>query len=180
MLVHNTLVGLDLRSRVRVAAAGKIITAFDIARTLALGADWCNAARGFMFALGCIQSQSCHTDKCPTGVATQDPHRQAGLDPRDKAERVYNFHRNTVLALKELLAAAGLTHPSQLGPEHIIRRVSSTEVRSLATLHRFVEAGALLHGTPEHAVFKVFWDRARPDSFAPPPEATAMLATKLR
>ena len=181
MLVHNTLVGLDLRSQVRVAAAGKIVTAFDIARTLALGADWCNAGRGYMFALGCIQSMSCHTDKCPTGVATQDPHRQAGLDPTDKAERVHNFHRNTLLALKELLAAAGLTHPAQIGPEHIIRRVSSTEVRSLATLHRFVPPGALLDGgLPEHAVFQVFWNRARPDSFAPPPEAAAMLATKLR
>ncbi len=180
MLVHNTLVGLDLRSQVRLAAAGKIITAFDIARTLALGADWCNAARGFMFALGCIQSQSCHTDRCPTGVATQDPHRQAALDPLDKATRVHNFHRNTLLALKELLAAAGLTHPAQLGPEHIIRRVSSTEVRSLATLHRFVRQGALLDGMPDHAVFQVFWERARADSFAPPPEAAAMLASKLR
>src|SRR5690606_8247938 len=130
MLVHNTLVGLDLRSRVKVAAAGKIVTAFDIARAMALGADWCNAARGFMFALGCIQSQSCHTGHCPTGVATQDRHRQAALDPTDKSVRVYNFHRNTVEALKELLAAAGLEHPRQLGPEHIIRRVSSTEVRS--------------------------------------------------
>ena len=83
--------------------------------------------------------------------------------------------------IRKVLAAAGLTHPSQLGPEHIIRRVSSTEVRSLATLHRFVAPGALLDGgMPDHAVFKVFWDRARPDSFAPPPEATAMLASKLR
>ena len=180
MLVHNTLVGLDLRSRVRVAAAGKIVTAFDIARTLALGADWCNAARGFMFSLGCIQSQSCHTDRCPTGIATQDPSRQAALDPVDKATRVYNFHRNTVMALKELLAAAGLTHPSQLGPEHIVRRVSSTEVRSLATLHRFVAQGRLLEGIPDHAVFEVFWDRARPDSFAAPPEAARMMASKQR
>ncbi|MBY4597218.1 FMN-binding glutamate synthase family protein [bacterium BD-1] len=181
MLVHNTLVGLDLRSRVRVAAAGKVVTAFDIARTLALGADWCNAARGFMFALGCIQSQSCHTDRCPTGIATQDRHRQAALDPVDKATRVHNFHRNTLVALKELLAAAGLTHPSQLGPEHIVRRVSSTEVRSLATLHRFVAQGRLLEGVPTgHPVFEVFWDKARPDSFAPPSEAAAMLATKLR
>ncbi len=180
MLVHNTLVGLDLRSRVRVAAAGKVVTAFDIARALALGADWCNAARGFMFALGCIQSQSCHTDRCPTGVATQDPRRQAGLDPDDKATRVFNFHRNTVMALRDLLAAAGLEHPSQLGPEHIIRRVSSTEVRSLAALHKFVPQGRLLEGVPEHPVFQVFWDGARPDRFAPPPEAAAMLASKLR
>jgi glutamate synthase domain-containing protein 2 len=180
MLVHNTLVGLELRSKVRIGAAGKIVTAFDIARTLALGADWCNSARGFMFSLGCIQSQSCHTDRCPTGVATQDPHRQAALDPQDKATRVFNFHRNTLVALKELLAAAGLAHPNQLGPEHIIRRVSSTEVRSLAKLHHFVRPGELLETIPDHAVFKVFWDQARADTFAPPAQAGEMQASKLR
>jgi len=178
MLVHNTLVGLDLRSKVKIGAAGKIVTGFDIARTLALGADWVNAARGFMFALGCIQSQSCHTDRCPTGVATQDRSRQAALDPGDKAARVYNFHRNTLVALKELLAAAGLRHPDQLGPEHIIRRVSSTEVRSLAKLHHFVRPGELLTRVPEHAVFQVFWDQARADSFDPPPKASEMQAAK--
>jgi len=178
MLVHNTLVGLDLRSKVKIGAAGKIVTGFDIARTLALGADWVNAARGFMFALGCIQSQSCHTDRCPTGVATQDRSRQAALDPVDKATRVYNFHRNTLVALKELLAAAGLEHPDQLGPEHIIRRVSSTEVRSLAKLHHFVPQGQLLALVPEHAVFQVFWDQARADSFDPPPKASEMQAAK--
>jgi glutamate synthase domain-containing protein 2 len=180
LLVHNTLVGMDLRSKVKIGAAGKIVTGFDIARTLALGADWVNAARGFMFALGCIQSQSCHTDRCPTGVATQDRSRQAALDPGDKASRVYNFHRNTLVALKELLAAAGLEHPDQLGPEHIIRRVSSTEVRSLAKLHHFVRPGELLAHVPEHAVFQVFWDQARADSFDPPPKASEMQATKTR
>jgi glutamate synthase domain-containing protein 2 len=180
MLVHNTLVGLELRSKVRIGAAGKIVTAFDIARTLALGADWCNSARGFMFALGCIQSQSCHTDRCPTGVATQDPNRQAALDPQDKATRVFNFHRNTLVALKELLAAAGLAHPNQLGPEHIIRRVSSTEVRSLAKLHHFVRPGELLETIPDHAVFKVFWEQARADTFAPPAQAGEMQASKLQ
>src|SRR3546814_2121122 len=88
MLVHNTLVGVGLRNRIRVGAAGKITSAFDIARTMAMGADWCNAARGFMFALGCIQSLSCHTDRCPTGVATQDPKRWRKLDTADKSTRV--------------------------------------------------------------------------------------------
>jgi glutamate synthase domain-containing protein 2 len=76
LLVHNTLVGLNLRSKIKIGCAGKVISAFDIARAMALGADWCNAARGFMFALGCIQAQACHTGACPTGVATQDPRRQ--------------------------------------------------------------------------------------------------------
>ena len=180
LLVHNTLVGLDLRAKVRVGAAGKIVTAFDMARTLALGADWCNSARGFMFSLGCIQSQSCHTDRCPTGVATQDPNRQAALDPQDKGVRVANFHRNTLLALRDLLAAAGLQHPSEMGPEHIIRRVSSTEVRSLAKLHHFVRPGELLETVPDHPVFQVFWDQARADSFAAPARARDMQATKLQ
>ena len=180
LLVHNTLVGLDLRARVRLGAAGKIVTAFDIARTMALGADWCNSARGFMFSLGCIQSQSCHTDRCPTGVATQDPNRQAALDPQDKGVRVANFHRNTLLALRDLLAAAGLQHPSEMGPEHIIRRVSSTEVRSLAKLHHFVRPGELLETVPDHPVFQVFWDQARADSFAAPARARDMQATKLQ
>lgn len=167
MLVHNTLVGLNLRETIHVAAAGKIVTGFDLARTLALGADWCNAARGFMFALGCIQSQSCHTGKCPTGVATQDPLRQRGLVVGDKALRVQRFHENTLRALKELLEAAGLSHPRELGPEHIIRRTSPFQVRSMAANYRWLDAGELLHGVPEHVVFQRFWPQARPDSFAP-------------
>jgi len=180
LLVHNTLVGLGLRDRIRVGAAGKIISAFDMARTLALGADWCNAARGFMFALGCIQSQSCHNDRCPTGVATQDPGRWKHLDVADKAVRVQQFHDNTLKALRDLLCAAGLEHPRQLGPEHILRRVSPTEVRSLAALYRFVEPGELLDRVPAHAVFRDFWADARSDSFAPPPRVAALRDSKLR
>ncbi|MBN8727074.1 MAG: FMN-binding glutamate synthase family protein [Xanthomonadales bacterium] len=180
MLVHNTLVGLDLRGEIRIGASGKVITAMDLARTLALGADWCNAARGFMFALGCIQSLSCHTDRCPTGIATQDARRWKRLDVPDKSARVAAFHRNTLLALKDLIQASGLKHPSELGPEHVIRRVSSNEVRSLATLYRFLEPGELLQGVPEHAVFQRFWNDARPDSFAPPPKIAARRASKLR
>ena len=169
MLVHNTLVGLDLRDRIRIGAAGKIVSAFDIARTLAMGADWCNAARGYMFALGCIQSLSCHTDRCPTGIATQDPRRWRKLDVPDKAGRVAEFHANTLHALRDLLCAAGLEHPDQLGPEHILRRVSPTEVRSLAALYRFLKPGELLGGRiPEHAVFQEFWQAARSDAFMPP------------
>ena len=169
MLVHNTLVGLDLRDRIRIGAAGKIVSAFDIARTLAMGADWCNAARGYMFALGCIQSMSCHTDRCPTGIATQDPGRWRKLDVPDKATRVAEFHGNTLHALRDLLCAAGLEHPDQLGPEHILRRVSPTEVRSLAALYSFLRTGELLGGRiPEHAVFKDFWQASRSDAFMPP------------
>ena len=181
LLVHNTLVGLSLRPHVRIGAAGKIITAFDIARTMAMGADWCNAARGYMFALGCIQSMSCHTDRCPTGVATQNQARQRALVPEDKASRVLRFHENTLIALRDLIAAAGLEHPGQLGPEHIIRRISSTKVASLSMLVPFIEPGALLDGKlPDHPVFEAFWPEARSDSFAAPARAMAMRSTKIR
>jgi glutamate synthase domain-containing protein 2 len=170
MLVHNSLVGTKLRTSIRVGASGKIITAFDVARTMALGADWCNAARGFMFALGCIQAQTCHTGRCPTGVTTQDPRRVRGLVVADKAERVFSFHRETLEALRELIAAAGLAHPSQLGPEHIIRRISPNEVRSLANLHKWVKPGELLEGVYRQSVFRSFWSEADPDSFNPPAE----------
>ena len=165
MLVHNTLVGLDLRDRIRIGAAGKIVSAFDLARAIAMGADWCNAARGFMFSLGCIQSRSCHNDLCPTGIATQDPARWKALDVEDKARRVFNFHQNTLRALRDILGAAGLEHPGQIGPGHILRRVSPTQVRSLAALYRFLQPGELLDRVPEHAVFRAFWAASRADSF---------------
>jgi glutamate synthase domain-containing protein 2 len=178
MLVHNTLVGVALRERIAIGASGKIVTAFDIARTLATGADWCNSARGFMFALGCLQAQTCHTGHCPTGVTTQDPQRMRALVVPEKSERVFQFHQNTLKALKELLAAAGLNHPSELGPEHVIRRVSSTEVRSLAALHVWAKPGELLTSTPEHPVFKVFWNVASAETFAAPASVSTLYGTK--
>ncbi|MBW3549751.1 MAG: FMN-binding glutamate synthase family protein [Proteobacteria bacterium] len=179
MLVHNTLVGLGLRDRVHLAAAGRITSAFDIARTMAMGADWCNSGRGYMFAVGCIQAQTCHTDHCPTGVATQDPKRWKQLDVVDKSDRVFNYHQNTLRALRDLLCAAGLEHPRQVGPEHILRRVSPTEVRSMAALYRFLRPGELLDHVPEHAVFKAFWAVSRSDSFAPPDNVRAMRDSKV-
>ncbi|HVZ10056.1 FMN-binding glutamate synthase family protein [Rhodopila sp.] len=173
--VHNALIGINARDRIRIGAAGKIVTSFDIARALALGADWCNAARGFMFAVGCIQSQSCHTDRCPTGVATQDPTRQRALVVADKAPRVRNFHDHTLEALAELIAAAGLSHPSEIRPEHVFRRISAHEVASFATLYPTLHPGELLDGTTD-ARFREAWALARPDSFAPAAEVSAPLA----
>ena len=143
-LVHNTLVGAGLRERIRIGASGKIISAFDIARCLALGADWCNSARGFMFALGCIQSRSCHTDHCPTGVATQDPVRQRALVVSDKAERVYYFHANTLHALADLLGAAGLEKASQLSTAHLMHRNAHGQARPLSALVDTLAPGCLL------------------------------------
>jgi glutamate synthase domain-containing protein 2 len=178
-LVHNTLVGIGLRGQIKLGAGGKIVSAFDIARALALGADWCNSARGFMFALGCIQAQTCHTGTCPTGVTTQDPLRQRALVVPDKATRVYHFQQNTLKALKELLAAAGLNHPDELGPEHVIRRVSSTEVRSLAALHPWLKPRELLDGRPEHPVFRVYWDAASAESFSAPPSVLSRRGSRI-
>ncbi len=179
MLVHNTLVGLELRDRINLGAAGRITSAFDIARTMAMGADWCNAGRGYMFALGCIQSLSCHTDTCPTGVATQDPKRWRALDVPDKGARVRNYHHNTLLALRDLICAAGLQHPREIGPEHILRRVNPTEVRSLAALYRFLQPGELLgDSVPDHAVFRSFWASAHSASFAPPEQVRRMRESK--
>lgn len=178
MLVHNTLVGVNLRNRISIGSSGKIVTAFDMARTIAMGADWCNSARGFMFALGCLQAQTCHTGMCPTGVTTQDPQRMRALDVADKSDRVFQFHHNTLAALKEMLGAAGLSHPSELGPEHVIRRVSATDVRSLASLHHWAKPGELLSGVPDHPVFKVFWDVSRADSFAAPSTTLSLRGCK--
>ena len=124
MLVQNTLVGAGVRSRMKVGASGKLVSASAMARAMALGADWCNSARGFMFAVGCIQSQRCHTNRCPVGVTTQDARLQRALVVPDKATRVHQFHKNTVHALAEMVAAMGLDHPSQLGPSLMVKRVN--------------------------------------------------------
>ncbi len=168
LIVHNALVGAGVRDKIKIGASGKIVTAFDIVRTLAFGADWCNSARGFMFALGCIQSQSCHTGRCPTGVATQDPVRQRALVVPDKAERVAHFHDNTLKALAELIAAVGLEHPSDLKPHHIVRRLSPNRVAVASSLLEYLEPGVLLEAAnleklPE--VYRIFWPAARTDSF---------------
>lgn len=167
-LVHNTLVGVNLRERVKIGCAGKVITAFDVTRMMALGADWCNSARGFMMALGCIQAQTCHTGHCPTGVTTQDARRQQALVVPDKASRVHNFHRSTLHALQELVQAAGLAHPTQITAHHIVRRISDTEVRLLSNLVMQVQPGALLGALDEqYTVFRTYWPLASAHSFQP-------------
>ena len=171
LLIHNTLTGLGLREQVKLGCAGKVVSAFDIARLMALGADWCNAGRGFMFALGCIQAQACHTGHCPTGVTTQDPLRQKALVVPTKADRVYMYHQETLRALKELVQAAGLEHPRQVSAAHIVRRVADHEVKLLANLVPFVKPGALLAAERgdidwPHQVFRLYWPLASAHSFA--------------
>ena len=166
VLVHNTLVGVGVRDQLRIIASGKRVSGFDIATAMALGADTCNVARGFMFSVGCIQSQLCHKNTCPVGVATQNKHLQRALDVEDKAQRAYRFHRNTVAALAEVIAAGGLDHPSELKAYHIMQRVGLNEVRTLDRVYEFFAPGQLLDtGPPEF--LQAAWDSARTDSFLP-------------
>jgi glutamate synthase domain-containing protein 2 len=144
VFVHNALVGVGLRHHIRVICSGRVVTGFDLAHKIAIGADLCNSARAMMFALGCIQAQKCNTNECPTGVATQDPSLVAGLVVADKAVRVKNFQHNTVKAFAELLAASGLREPSDLRPWHILRRVSPTEVRHYGEMYEYLKDRELL------------------------------------
>ena len=167
-LIHTTLIAANLRDRVRIGAAGKIISAFDIVRVCSIGADWCNSARGFMFAIGCIQSRTCNTDKCPTGVATQNQLRQRALDPEDKGDRVYHYHHNTLHALTEILMAAGLNHTSELNPDFIMKRDENSIVQPFSKNLMHMEAGSLIDQSPEMAFSGDYcylasaWRRANP------------------
>ncbi len=163
---RNALVGSGLRSEVRLAASGKVFSAFSMASNLALGADWCNAARAFMFTVGCVMSKRCHTDKCPTGVATQNPSRQRGLVVEDKYRRVANFHRNTLKRLGELVGAAGLEHPNDLRPHHLYHRVDPNSVATMENIQPFLEPGQLLDD-PDSTPYREWWAAASPDSFMP-------------
>jgi len=98
-----------------------VLSGFSIVRNIALGADICNAARAMMFALGCIQALKCNTNKCPTGVATQELGLMAGLNPDDKMVRVFNYHKNTIHAAAELIGAAGHDDPHAVTPGDIQR-----------------------------------------------------------
>ena len=164
--VQNTLVGAGVRDRFKIGASGKMVTASAMARSMALGADWCNSARAFMFAVGCIQSQRCHTNQCPVGVTTQDKGLQRALIVSDKSVRVHNYHRNTVHALAEMIAAMGLDHTSELRPEHVVRRVSQFQALALNEIYDIVEPGGFLAGTATPR-FQAFWDQASAESFRP-------------
>jgi glutamate synthase domain-containing protein 2 len=164
IFIHNALVGIGVRQHVRIIGSGRVISGFDLAHKIAIGADLCNSARAMMFALGCIQAQKCNTNDCPTGVATQDPSLVRGLVVADKAVRVKNFQHNTVRALMELLAAGGLSSPGELRPWHILRRVSPTAVHHYGEMYEYLAEGALLR-EPVPASFVRAWNAAKATSF---------------
>ncbi|MFN3664128.1 FMN-binding glutamate synthase family protein [Yoonia sp.] len=166
--VHNTLRGAGLRDQVKIGAAGKVVSAFDIARALAIGADWCNSARGYMFAVGCIQAQACHTNKCPVGVATQDPLRQRALDVGDKSHRVARFHANTLKALGEMAGAAGLTDPTNFEPYHFMTRRGDGQMTEANDVYTYLRPGFLLDDGDDNPIYRERWARANAHSFVPP------------
>lgn len=142
--VHSTLVGFQVREHIRVIASGRIISGFDLISKLCIGADAGSSARGMMFSLGCIQALKCNQNSCPVGVATQDPNLRRGLVVEDKKERVYNYHKKTVKAAQEMMAAMGITHADALKPWHLMRRVDGTNVRHYQELFDYLEPGCLL------------------------------------
>lgn len=164
--VHNALVGAGLRDKLKLGASGKIVSAFDFCRVHALGADYVMSARAFMFAIGCVQARACHTNHCPSGVATQDKGRQRALVVPEKAKRVHTYHRNTMRALAEMLGAAGLSHPSELKPWHLHMRAATGEVVRGDAAYTHLEPGALLRGEVGPALRRE-WERANPASFTP-------------
>ncbi|MBX2930387.1 MAG: FMN-binding glutamate synthase family protein [Chitinophagaceae bacterium] len=155
--VHNILNGLDIRKHIKIIAAGKITSAFHIARAMALGADTCNSARAMMMAIGCIQALLCNTNRCPTGIATQDPKLTVGIDVADKKIRMANYHSGTIKNFVELLGASGLDDIKNITRSHIYRRVSLNQMQTYEEIFPSVEVGSLLKGNiPE----KYQWDFA--------------------
>lgn len=165
ILARNALVGTNLKDKVRLAASGKVNSGAAIAMNAALGADWCNAARSFMFSLGCVQSMRCHTDTCPTGVATQSPARQRALVVPEKAERVARFQRATLDALHDIVVAAGLNSPDEFTPDGLRQRINAAEMRSIDEIYPFVQPGELLDGARDPRLAN-WWNAADPASFA--------------
>lgn len=132
--VHLTLQKYGFREQVKIFAAGKIITAFDIAKNMALGADACYSARGMMFALGCIQALQCDSGKCPVGIATQDKSLYKGIDITDKSIRVSNFHKNTLDSLADFMGACGWNSLEDIKPEAFYRKTSHNTNESFETI----------------------------------------------
>ncbi len=164
VFVHNALVGTNLRDKIKIICSGKVTSAFNLISKIAMGADMCNSARGMMFALGCIQALQCHSNACPTGVATQDPYLVNGLVVGHKSPRVANYHHATIEHFLEILSAAGICHPSRLRPGQIYRRVSTTEIKTLHEVFEYIAPGCLVEGNVPYS-FKEPWEAAQASSF---------------
>lgn len=164
---YDALVGFDLKQYIKIIASGKIITSFDMFKTIALGADACYSARAMMLALGCIQALECNRNNCPTGVATQDPELVKGLVVSDKKERVANFQNETVHTFVELLAACGLDDMSKIKRHHIYRRITMKEILRYDEIYPYIAKGSLLQEDTVPANWKPYWLMASAESFVP-------------
>ncbi|HEX6227794.1 MAG TPA: FMN-binding glutamate synthase family protein [Chryseolinea sp.] len=162
--VDNMLKGFGIRHHVKIGASGKILTGFQILRSIALGADMCNSARAMMMALGCIQALECNKNTCPTGVATQDQDLVAGLVIDDKKVRVANFHKNTVESFVELMAASGIDKPSKLNRHQISRRIFMNEVKTLEEIYPSIPLSAML-GNPVPERYRMSFESASAEKF---------------
>jgi glutamate synthase domain-containing protein 2 len=163
--VYDCLKGFGIKDQIKIICSGKVITGFDIIKTLATGADLCNSARGMMFALGCIQALECHANTCPTGVATQDPRLVKGLVPEEKSIRVARFQHETVKSAMELMASAGICHPDEVDRNVVSMRVDRTKIQTFAETYPELDSGCLLdeNALPEN--FRYFWKKATAESF---------------
>jgi glutamate synthase domain-containing protein 2 len=164
MLVHNALVGTGLRERIRVGASGKVASGVDIVSRVCQGADFLMAARSMMFAVGCIQALSCHTNRCPTGVATQDPARTRALDVPDKTVRVFNYQRATVASASQIVASMGLDGFHQLSPAMLNRRIEGQRTLTYAEIYDWLMPGELLEDPPES--WRSDWVEASAEQFS--------------
>ena len=117
-LLVDKLCEYGLRERVKVIASGKLVTPTNVAWALCVGADFINSARGFMFALGCIQALQCNKNTCPTGITTHDLDLQKGLNPEDKAVRVMYYQKNMVKEVGIIAHSCGVREPRQLRRHH--------------------------------------------------------------
>ncbi len=133
--VKQTLDEYELTEHIKIIAAGKIITGFDIMKAIALGASACYSARGMMMALGCIQALICDTGKCPVGVATQNPSLYKGLDPADKKVRIASFHSKTIAATKEMMEACGFKRVEDIHPSKFYRRINEQDTKSFEEIY---------------------------------------------
>ncbi len=163
--VYDCLIGYGIKDQIKIICSGKIITGFDIIKTLATGADLCNSARGMMFALGCIQALECHANTCPTGVATQDPALVKGLVPEQKSVRVARFQYETVKSAMDLLASAGIAHPDEVDRSVVSMRVDRTTIQTFAETYPELEVGCLLKEETVPKNFLAFWKKASVERF---------------
>ncbi len=165
MTVHNALVGVGLRDRIKIGASGKVAAANDIVKRLIQGADYTNSARAMMMAVGCIQAQVCHTGKCPVGVTTQNQLRARALDVPEKSERVTRYQRSTVQEAVRIIAAMGARGPDELTPHQLRRNIDAHDNRSYAEIYEWLEPAQLLSQAPKS--WAADWAAASPDTFRP-------------